>query len=161
MAKAKAKCICATCGKEFVVEKNCFNRADANNFESYAAEHYDECKDCYLSRIKAAAEKRANALIEKYNLPLVTGVSEKQIAYADNLRRDFLNSCTEKKFEFAATADSLLADRQETLRALADEHCGGNIEEAKIRSLEAYGLLKYYTLLHESNAGKIIELLKD
>lgn len=161
MAKAKAKCICATCGKEFTVEATCYNRKDANNFESYAAEQYDECKDCYSSRIKAAAEKRAKALIEKYNLPEITGVSEKQIAYANNLRRNFLNSCSEKKFEFAATADSLLADRQETLRALADEHCGGNIEEAKIRSLEAYGLLKYYTLLHESNAGKIIELLKD
>ena len=161
MAKATAKCICATCGKEFIVEKKCFNRADADNFESYAVEHYHECKDCYSLRIKAAAEKRAKALIEKYNLPEITGVSEKQIAYANNLRRDFLNSCNEKKFEFATTADSLLADRQETLQALADEHCAGNIEEAKIRALEAYGLLKYYTLLRESNAGKIIELLKD
>ena len=161
MAKAKAKCICATCGKEFTVEATCYNRADADNFESYAVEHYHECKDCCSSRIKAEAEKRANALIEKYNLPEITGVSEKQIAYANNLRRIFLNSCNEKKFEFAATADSLLADRQEKLRALADEHCGGNIEEAKIRALEAYGLWDYYTLLRESNAGKIIELLKD
>lgn len=161
MAKATATCICATCGKEFIVEATCYNRKDANNFESYATEHYDECKDCYLSRIKDAAEKRANALIEKYNLPEITGVSEKQITYANNLRRNFLNSCSEKKFEFAATADSLLADRQEALQALANEHCAGNIEEAKIRVLEAYGLLKYYTLLRESNAGKIIELLKD
>ena len=47
MAKARAICICSTCGKEFAKTKQCRNRAEADSFEKWAKDHLDTCPDCY------------------------------------------------------------------------------------------------------------------
>ena len=47
MAKARAICICSTCGKEFTKTKQCKNRAEADSFEQWAKENIDTCPDCY------------------------------------------------------------------------------------------------------------------
>ena len=52
MAKAVAKCTCATCGQEFTYEKTCFNRRDADSFEEWAAANITECSECREKRLR-------------------------------------------------------------------------------------------------------------
>lgn len=88
MAKGTAYCTCAKCGKTFKIEKVCYNRADANQWEAWATDHYDECTDCYKARKAAEREaenaKSAEAASEK-GWPELTG-TERQVAWATTIR---------------------------------------------------------------------------
>ena len=90
MAKAKAECKCSVCGKDFTVERSYGSRADADHFEAYAAENYTECPACYCARMEREREQKALAAIEAYGLPQIVGVSDKQVSYAEALRKRFL-----------------------------------------------------------------------
>lgn len=79
MAKATITIKCTTCGKEFTVSKNCYNRTEANNWEHWAANHYTTCHECYAQKNQPAASS---------NLPELEG-SEKQIAWATSIRAKF------------------------------------------------------------------------
>ncbi len=58
MAKAKAKCRCKYCGAEFIREKTCRNRSEAESWESWAVDKLRECPKCYSDRRrKEEAEK--------------------------------------------------------------------------------------------------------
>lgn len=58
MAKAKAKCRCKYCGAEFIREKTCRNRSEAESWESWAVDKLRECPKCYGERMrKEEAEK--------------------------------------------------------------------------------------------------------
>lgn len=59
MAKAKAKCKCKYCGAEFIREKTCRNRSEAESWESWAVDKLRECPKCYGERMrKEEAEKK-------------------------------------------------------------------------------------------------------
>ena len=92
MAKATTECRCKTCGKQFVVSKDCFSRSDADGWSAWASEHMTECPDCRRARIAAEANDTADEIIREYNLPDITGVSAKQVAYARDLRTKYLTS---------------------------------------------------------------------
>lgn len=47
MAKATAHCRCKKCGNEFIREKKCFNRKDADEWEFWAENNFDLCGKCY------------------------------------------------------------------------------------------------------------------
>lgn len=51
MAWAEAECKCATCGDKFFFRKRCRNSTDAENFEKWAADHIDECRECQEKRV--------------------------------------------------------------------------------------------------------------
>lgn len=92
MAKATAWCTCSKCGHQFKVEKTCSNRRDADSFEAWATNHYDECPDCYRERNSAEREAQktadnaaAAAYTEANQLPALTG-SEKLAAWANTIR---------------------------------------------------------------------------
>ena len=53
MAKAQVVCTCKKCGKTFVKVKDCHNRREADNWEAWAATHYDVCPDCYAEAKEA------------------------------------------------------------------------------------------------------------
>ncbi|MGN1075066.1 MAG: hypothetical protein ACI4QB_08755, partial [Eubacteriales bacterium] len=90
MAKATAECRCATCGKTFTVEKTCRNRRDADSYEAWASEHMTECPDCRRLRVKFDAAAKAAPIVWECELPEITGASDKQIAYARDLRSRYL-----------------------------------------------------------------------
>lgn len=90
MSLGKAECTCKSCGATFIKSKNCRNTREAAEYVSFAADYFDECPHCYSSRIKKEREENADAIIKKYNLPDITGVSEKQINYAVDLRNKYL-----------------------------------------------------------------------
>lgn len=90
MSIAIIKCVCKTCGKSFEVKKECFCKAAAESYESYAEDYFSECKYCYAARVNKENAEKASVLIAKYNLPEIKGVTAKQIAYANSLRNRWL-----------------------------------------------------------------------
>lgn len=86
MARGTAVCTCKICGKKFTMYKNCYNRADADRWEAYAEDHYDECSSCH----KEEQEKIKLARINCGKLPDLEG-SAKQIKWAESLRIDILD----------------------------------------------------------------------
>lgn len=77
MAKATAICKCRKCGKGFIKMTTNASRKEANAWEAWAKENYTLCTDCYRESKEAG-------------LPELTG-SEKQIAWAKSLRREFID----------------------------------------------------------------------
>lgn len=61
MAKATAQCTCHKCGKNFVKTTTKNNRQEANNWEEWAAAHFNECPKCWrdAQRAQEAAEPLA------------------------------------------------------------------------------------------------------
>lgn len=72
MAKATAQCTCKTCGKIYTATKICRNRRDADEWEQWATEHYDECPECYKAR-KQAEQEEANEQAARETTPQQTG----------------------------------------------------------------------------------------
>lgn len=98
MAKAIAICKCATCGQEFEVTAIKPSRRDADSWEKWAVDHYDECHSCYEARKKAQQEeesRKAAADAKEAGLPELKG-SEKQIAWAEKIRMSFVTKIDEE-----------------------------------------------------------------
>lgn len=104
MAKAMATCKCATCGCEFTKMTVKKNRSEADSWEKWAESYYDECDECHQKRINAEREEESRKAAEaarEINLPELTG-SEKQIAWAERIRMEFIQSADK---EIQATAE--------------------------------------------------------
>lgn len=54
MAIARAVCTCSTCGRKFEKTATKQNRRDADSWEAWASDHYDECPACYGKRMREA-----------------------------------------------------------------------------------------------------------
>lgn len=161
MAMATAKCTCEKCGEEFEIYKKCYNRRDADEFEAYAAAHYTECRKCCRARVAAANADKAKAVIEKYNMPTITGASEKQINYANTLRDKYLANISDSKIEKAICLINSDSCKRE-IQDLADKRFNGDLVKARFAIFFNYGLDdKIAVLLTENNAGKIIDALKN
>lgn len=93
MARAKIQLICETCGEEFEHIKFRNNRADADSYTEWAKENITECPDCYYKRKQ---EERMNLAQEKYNFPQFASGSEKQIAWAEKIRVDWMERVHER-----------------------------------------------------------------
>lgn len=150
MAKAKATCKCIVCGNEYIREKICRNRAEADNWAKWAEEHPGEYYECYNKRIKEERKEIAS----KYNLPEIEGVSEKQINYAKSLRDKYIAG-NEKKFDDVA---NILAMPQEEIQKAAEQQ-GKTYEEFFTEGLEFHGLLIAHKLTEMSSAREIIDIL--
>lgn len=110
MAKGTAICKCKTCGKEFKREKYCYSRKEANEYEAWAVDYYEECPDCYkVRRGKENAEKYAaeNAKAANYaaanNLPELKG-TVKQVAWANSIRAKMIAEMESRVSENSKTA---------------------------------------------------------
>lgn len=183
MAKARVTCKCTVCGSEFEHTHMCRNRTEADSYERWAAENITICPSCYAAAKKAdaqaARDKYIAAIADAHPLPVITGVSDKQIAYATSLRDRFItNVLVRRKVDmdkfFAAEQiirmDTLDADGLAQLQAMADE-AGKPLEqyfsmERKKAIAQAAGLLdaddvdRTNVVFGESNASKIIDALR-
>lgn len=115
MAKAVATCKCATCGSEFEKITIKRNRREADSWETWAASYYDECDECRQKRLAAEREEESRKAAEdaaELNLPKLEG-SEKQIAWAERIRMEFIQSADK---EIQATAE-----RPQSSRMLVSE----------------------------------------
>lgn len=184
MAKAKITCKCEICGGTFEHVRTCINRSDADSYAEWAAEHVTVCPSCHAAAKKAEAASKLNAYIAEnfgteHPLPKITGVSEKQISYAEALRDEFISrdlaGCHVKLARFFAVEDKVrLENMSEEGRAAAEKQA-----EAEGLSVEAWfaknrpaivartskiGFVdivkKLEVIVNESNASKIIDALR-
>lgn len=120
MSVGKANCKCTTCGSFFEKIKKCYNSKQAAEFVEFAEGYYDECPKCYSYRIKKENEEKADEIIKNYNLPEITGVSEKQINYAVDFRNRYLG-------KHKADIDSM-QEQIEKAKILVSEKYNGDID---------------------------------
>lgn len=120
MAKASVKLTCKECGCTFTSTKQCYNRADADEYEEWAAQNITTCPACYKAARQAAKEERVMAEAEKLSLPELTG-SDKQIKWAISIRSDMLRKYSlSDGFAEGKTVDDL--------RTVIDDAIAGKIE---------------------------------
>lgn len=183
MSRVKMVLKCEHCGKEFEHIHTCRNSTEAGSYEVWARENITTCPDCY------AAQKRAHQLdavsgyisnfSEQHPLPKITGVSEKQIAYASSLREKFIRDNL-MKLQLDVNRFFEIADRikpencdesgRELMRKAAAD--AGKPFEIWFTAYRANRLWRYFSLIYaadvakietiftESSASKIIDALK-
>lgn len=83
MTRGFVTCTCRQCGNKFDKIKYCANRRDADSWESWAKSNITLCYECHKKeQNKKLAEKRDG-------LAVLSG-SEKQIAWAERIRDQFV-----------------------------------------------------------------------
>lgn len=93
MARTSITLTCTRCGNEFKHIHFSRNQAEASSYEAWAVDHITVCPDCHAAE---QAAKQQTALEEymasfgEHQLPEISGVSEKQIAYAEKLRAAYV-----------------------------------------------------------------------
>lgn len=152
MAKGTATCMCETCGNEFEVEKTCYNRRDADQWEEWASAHYCECPSCYRKRMAEEAKKEAEAM----NLPEIVAVSEKQKKFAEDMRAKYINR---NKADVKYVRDMLATLDVEAVRAIADKK-GKTVDEIMVDAFAKRCLDRTYIILTSTEARKIIDLAR-
>ena len=94
MAKASVTLHCTECGTEYTMTKTCYNRSDANSWESYMEGNDGLCTECWKKEQQRKKDAEKAELAEKVNarlseagvvLPELVG-SERQIAWANDIR---------------------------------------------------------------------------
>lgn len=151
MARAIAECKCEVCGVLFKKVAFKRNRTEADSWKEWAEENCKECPECYAKRM---AQENAEK-VQSLNLPEITGKSEKQIAYALDLRVKYAVSHTRvikyvKKMLHIAQTDEAKA------QAAA---AGMTVEEVFKATIEKLHLESALVCVIETEAHKIIEAL--
>lgn len=178
MARVKIMLTCTKCGKEFEHIHTCNNSAGASSYTEWAKDNITICPDCYHAAKRAKEQAALESYMEGYHLPEITGVSDKQIAFADKLRASFMADLFRLKIDlsrFFRLADAIQLDKaSEAGRAKMAElaqQSGQTVEEwfadyrpAKIAHdmgrIDKALVGKIETVFAESNASKIIDALK-
>lgn len=125
MARAIANCKCEKCGETFEKIAFKYNRTEADKWQAWAEENCTICPDCWRKLQQEEDASKAAEIIERFNLPEITGKSDKQIKYASDLR------------------DKLLAQEESAkrlagiVRFLNDEKCRENAAKQGM-SIEEY-----------------------
>ncbi len=162
MAKATAHCTCERCGSEFIKEKTCHNRREADDYEAWAERNITVCPECYrteMAEIRASEMAKRKEALKAIILPAIEGVSEKQKRYAESLRSKVLYGDYQIEKKLDLMNDLIDGIDLEKL----DEICGATGETREtviVKSLKHYGLDKIYIALHYEKAGDIIKALK-
>ena len=95
MAIASVTIKCSECGKEFEHRRKCYNRGDANDYEAWAAGNIKLCPDCYREQNRERKEAHEKEVVKNIEFSPLTG-SEKQIAWANSIRRAAIANVVEK-----------------------------------------------------------------
>ncbi len=156
MARAIAECTCATCGAKFEKVQFRPNSKMANEWKTWAEENCTTCPDCWHKEKQEKDAAKAAEIIERFNLPEITGKSEKQIKFANDMRNELLAQ--------PETAKNL----QLIAECLSDERCkaqaekeGMSVEEwvAKAAKRKWYNGEAIWTIYKSGEARYIIDAL--
>ena len=155
MAKATAYCTAKHCCASLEKTLRFYSRSEAASWIKTAANRYDECSDCY----KARKISEQDAKIACLGLPQISGVSDKQIAYATSLRRSFAYS----NFDRMDIAQQIRDFNVDELKQCFDadgKDMPTDISDARRALSVRYDVKKEYKLCIISEASKIIDLLR-
>ena len=87
MPRAKIELTCKYCGDKFTHIKDGLENANkVKSYETWAKEHIDTCPECYKTVRRDEIRKEQDDVLNGIKLPKLEG-SEKQIAWADTIRR--------------------------------------------------------------------------
>lgn len=106
-------------------------------------------------------QKMNDEFYAKYQLPEIKGVSEKQIAYAESLRKKLIVSY--KTSDLLDKIPAIIKDLEsDKFKEIANEHFDGDVEKAKAAYFSTRRSIYYLVVAFtESNAHTIIETLKN
>lgn len=150
MAIGSVNCVCKKCGAEFTRSAKKYNRREADSWESWAAETYDLCKVCYAEQMT----QKDNAKIREagIELPELTAASERQLKYAESLRREF----AVKNLDDIIDVNEVLWLPKSEIEKRCHE-ANANYELSWSAFLRDYE--KYIAVLQETDAGKLLDVL--
>ena len=114
------------------------------------------CPECY----KKQQEERGKALAAEYNLPEITGVSDKQIAFAESLRGRYLTSSEYEIKKLTEIMHELRTEHRAELDAMLAK-LGQTEDEFFAQRSHKRGLGKAYTVLTTGEARQIIDALNN
>ena len=183
MARVKITLTCTRCGKSFEHIHMCRNSSDAASYEEWAKENVTICPACHAAAKESEKSAKLESYIagfsEKHPLPMISGVSEKQTAYASSLRKRFISEkLASREFNinrFLALAEKLHPENCSesaitTLKAAAEKEgkpfdkwfAGYRLEYLKrnCQLASADDAAKIEMIFSESNASKIIDALR-
>ena len=86
MAKASVWITCKDCGKEFLHTRICRNCTSANEYEEWAKNNITICPECWKAAKREQERKEAEELTSEYAIEELNAGSEKQIAWANDIR---------------------------------------------------------------------------
>nr|DAU29488.1 MAG TPA: C2H2 type zinc-finger protein [Caudoviricetes sp.] len=156
MAKAIAHCKCKKCGETFTKENVLQNRSDANRWAEWAEANITLCLKCWGEAQREQEEERYKALKDELRLPEITGKSEKQIAFANDLRVRYVAQHAEELREMRRKIDGVSAEA--VAKVMAAE---GVDEDGAMRKAFAWmpSLYTQYIALTSSSAQELIDQL--
>lgn len=152
MAKGRITLNCSNCGTPVEMSRTFNSRREADRWEEQMTDSTTLCKDCYRKEQNAKAEKATKDL----ELPAIEGVSEKQVTYAENLRRRLLAGANES---IVNTKDLIERIPEEKILEVAKKY-DGDRHVGLLKLAERYGLGHYYVALYYTNASDIIDYLR-
>lgn len=114
------------------------------------------CPECY----KRQQEERGKALAAEYNLPQITGVSGKQIAFAESLRGRYLTNYEAELNKLTEIMHELRTEHRAELDAMLAK-LGQTEDEFFAQRSQKRGLGKAYTVLTTGDARQIIDALNN
>lgn len=157
MAVARVTLVCPECGKEFEVRKACRNTREAESYEAWVAKQGWVCSECAEAATAAVAEKA----IAKFGMPEITGKSDKQIKYANDLRNKFIsNRCDDLAYRYLCELKSTLANSKffPAIAKRAEKY--GNSEAFEVYDfLDSIQMVTIIILTNTADAHTIIGLL--
>lgn len=159
MAIARFTLTCPTCGQEFEVRKQCTNRKAADSYEDWAKAYPYDCPECYKKAKKADAEAKAAKVTAHIAMPEITGVSEKQIQFATDLRTKYLTS-DHPVYDFWDKLIDSIRNGNFAKKIEKDTQDGTSTAEAIYNFLERAGMQVLVILHATPDANDIIELLR-
>lgn len=154
MAKAIAECKCSKCGATFTKTAIKYNREQADSWKAWAEENCTTCPDCW----KQEQDEAGKELAAEYNLHQITGVSEKQIAYAETLRARYMLSSEYELKRLSKSIQELRTKHRAELDAMLAK-LGVSEDEFFAQRCREKHLGKAYTLLTTGEARQIIDEL--
>ena len=183
MARVKITLSCTNCGQPFEHIHFCRNSTEAASYETWARENITICPDCRAVARKEKEQKEIQAYLagfeDTYPLPRITGVSEKQIAFAENLRSRFIaeglmahNVNVPKYFQFSDQIQFSKLSEQDlekaaALAAQAGKSANNWFAEYRAAMLSRYARLpstdyirKIEVTFKETNAASVIDALR-
>lgn len=158
--------VCPQCGQEYEYRKTCRNRADADRYEAWCAANITLCKACAAKAHAAQAADRVTEILQQYDvtLPAITGVSDKQTAYAESKRAREIGRDLPALEKYCKTLQGF----RELIRTQHDAIMAGlaqlgitTMEGGISNAMAEIGLGDLHNLMTETSARKIIDMVVD
>lgn len=159
MAIAHVTITCSICGCTFTHRATKHTRSEADSYEAWAIANITTCPDCHRKQqtdsaaIKVADELAALGIA----LPKVSGVSDKQVAYAESVRTRYLATNIKRIKNWQIYMQTISDEAKYAEYAAACEKAGITAEQAFAQIRARYDFDTLETMLTCSEARGILD----